>query len=818
MLPRLSRPRLLGLALLALGMLAVWYLGWDQPVGRFLQEFQTTEVGRYWALAAHWAGLGGLAIGVLVVGVLVFWRLKKPGGLNLCLRGLGAVVVSGLLSQLLKHLVGRPRPGASLLPWEPFDLSFSSALQSFPSGHATTSFALAAVLAERFPRLAWVFYVLAGLIATGRVMGGSHYLTDVLGGAMLGLLVGWYFSSELFSFSHERRPLSPGRWSLVGVVTLALALLLLWGGLGHMPLTDRDEGEYAAVTAAMRQTGDYLVPTLNGAKYLEKPPLIYWAIRGSEVLLGQGEAAARFPAALAAIILVLGLGLWVWRLSGSPALAALTQAALAFTPLFLLVGRASLTDMVLTLFTTGALGCFFQGTEETAPHDRWWYLAGWAFLGLGFLTKGPVAPAVVLPAALIYAWAQGRLGTILRRSQIIWGVLVFLAINLPWYGYMFYHLGDEFWQGFFWGQNLRRFSEVLLGHGGGVFFYLPVLLLGAFPFCAPALSGLGAALFQNPRAVRWADPLARARFLAAIALLSVLVIFSVAATKQLNYILPALPFLAVLAGYELWRLVCGAREGRVARGVFGGTLLFSGGLWTAVTAAAPAVLYFFWDKIQASIRFDSSEYALPGQPPLLILWPLLAALVALALVLLPWLLGRRGRRSWVPLFLSGGGAVFAGILVLGLLGQAAQVVQEPAKELAQEAVARLPQARTLSYGLWKPSLIYYLDRPMPRFKVIEEGIMGQDLRGAGPALVFSRVRLAPELAKVAGYHELARRGGYLLGGNAAAAAAWAQAAAPASPPAPVPVAAPTPAPSPAPPATLPATPPAAPPTGEGGRP
>ncbi|CAO0822632.1 hypothetical protein DFAR_310005 [Desulfarculales bacterium] len=101
------------------------------------------------------------------------------------------MAVSGVLVQIFKHLVGRPRPRLALSPNEYFGPTFQSDLLSFPSGHAATSFALAAALSVFYPRLAWLFYVLAALVAAGRVVSDAHYVSDVLAGAVLGLAVGW---------------------------------------------------------------------------------------------------------------------------------------------------------------------------------------------------------------------------------------------------------------------------------------------------------------------------------------------------------------------------------------------------------------------------------------------------------------------------------------------------------------------------------------------------------------------------------------------------------------------------------------------------
>ncbi len=97
---------------------------------------------------------------------------------------------AGLVVQLLKRLIGRPRP--RFTHGDEFLLapSLTSGFDSFPSGHATASFAVAVALAKHFPRAAWMFYGLAALIAISRLVRGSHFPTDVAVGAILGLLLG----------------------------------------------------------------------------------------------------------------------------------------------------------------------------------------------------------------------------------------------------------------------------------------------------------------------------------------------------------------------------------------------------------------------------------------------------------------------------------------------------------------------------------------------------------------------------------------------------------------------------------------------------
>ena len=157
-----------------------------------------------------------------------------------------------------------------------------------------------------------------------------------------------------------------------------------------------------------------------------------------------------------------------------------------------------------------------------------------------------------------------------------------------------------------------------MGHGGGLVYYLPVLLVGAFPFAAMALPELGRALFQNPSAQRDMDPLSRLHLLAAVSFLVVLVVFSLAATKQINYILPALA-LPGPAGRLPDATACrlGRAHGRLAWPVFWVALWVSGGMLVLALAAVPAALPLFWDKILGSIRLTPPSTPCPCRAPMM---------------------------------------------------------------------------------------------------------------------------------------------------------------------------------------------------------
>lgn len=576
--------------------------------------------------------------------------------------------------------------------------------------------------------------------------------------------------------------------ALALLLVLAAAGALYLAGLGDLPLSDPGEGRYAAVAAAMGAGHDWVVPTLGGRPYLAEPILGYWALAGGQALMGDGELGARLPSALSLFLLVLAVGLLVWRSGGRASLGALAAAALAFCPLVVLVGRSCLPEALFSLWTTLSLLAVFLALEGEDPAGRGWWLAAWAALGLGFLSKGPLVLVLVLPSAALYALAQGCLGWALRHARWLGGLVIFLLINLPWYGLAWWQLGDRF-GAVFLSQTLGRFPASLWGQGQGLFYYLPVLLLGAFPFAAAALPELGRALFQNPRAQRELDSLSRLHLLAAVSLLVMLVVLSLAADKQVSLILPVLPFVAVLAACQLRRLALGQGRGRLAWPLFWAFLWLSGGILVLALAGFPAVLPWFWERIVALPFWQADGYALPLRAPLLVLWPLLAALAAGAGVYLASWAVRRGRQGLLPWVLGGGAALLCVVLFLGLAPQVAGVLQQPAKELALQVQRRAGQeAKVVTYGLAKPSLVYYTGRDLSAYRVGQGQELGRELAAAAPVYVYSRVRLEDQLAALPGFKTITSREGYLLGGNAAALAQWQGLAPPPvspAPPAPV---------------------------------
>ena len=116
-------------------------------------------------------------------------------------------LIAGSIEFALKHLVGRPRPNAGTMSMLPIGPSYIPEFDSFPSGHATSVFAVACAFAYFYPRLRWPLYLLAACISFGRLYLDRHYVSDVLAGAFIGIVVTTFllqYKDSLPSFKFSR--------------------------------------------------------------------------------------------------------------------------------------------------------------------------------------------------------------------------------------------------------------------------------------------------------------------------------------------------------------------------------------------------------------------------------------------------------------------------------------------------------------------------------------------------------------------------------------------------------------------------------------
>ena len=140
------------------------------------------------------AGLGIYEAGVALIFMGAGYLLRSERTWGIGKKGLIAVAVSGIGVQFIKHLVGRPRPRLLDSGVHHVGPSIAGGMDSFPSGHTITAFALAVVLAKGYPSWKIPIYGLACLIGFSRIYLDSHFASDVFAGAVLGVWIGWVVS------------------------------------------------------------------------------------------------------------------------------------------------------------------------------------------------------------------------------------------------------------------------------------------------------------------------------------------------------------------------------------------------------------------------------------------------------------------------------------------------------------------------------------------------------------------------------------------------------------------------------------------------
>ena len=479
------------------------------------------------------------------------------------------------------------------------------------------------------------------------------------------------------------------RW--LWLASLGLGVLLFVWQLGATGLVDETPPLFAASARAMAETGDWLIPWVNGLPRYDKPPLVYWAMGLSYSLPGQmawdplGTWAARLPSALATVAVMQTLvhTLLRWpQARRRPGLTALSAAlAFALSPLVLIWGRIAVSDALFSgCLAISLLLCW---SSYATGGRRWW--AAWLLLGLAVLAKGPVAVVLLALTLLGFGWLQRDLPGVAASVQPLRGALITALVAGPWYGLALLREGEPFWRSFFGYHNLQRFSSVVNNHQAPWWFFGLILVLASLPATPLLVLGLVRAL-RGPVP----PPAQSLQRFAACWLLAVLLFFTAAATKLPSYWLPATPAAGLLialaaqrGAWLAWRL-----------------LLLLAGLLALVLALAPRWVLAI---VTPEMPTLPQELLASGRLPLAAACFALAALLGLVA---GWRRGNPAALLAVQLPLVA--FVLAVLLPLVKLGD--RLRAEPVRRLAVSAQRQSPMAapsHLAMVGMLKPSLHFY---------------------------------------------------------------------------------------------------------------
>jgi 4-amino-4-deoxy-L-arabinose transferase-like glycosyltransferase len=380
-------------------------------------------------------------------------------------------------------------------------------------------------------------------------------------------------------------------WRISALVLIALWLTIYVVGLAHPALLDDADTVHAEAAREMLQRHDWVTLYVNGVRYLEKAPLMYWSVAASYTLFGISEWSTRLPlviGVLAMILATFGLGRWAFGNEGGIKSALVLATALG--PF--LFTRFLIPDVLVGLWLTLTFWLFLESLEQPKPSRAvCWGLA--AVCALNVLTKGLIG--LVFPAGAIglYLLLTGNLRHLLKL-RLLSSSLVCLAIAAPWHilaelrnpaqghvrGFLWFYFVNEHYLRFLNKRVPRDYDTVPLV----LFWALLVLWLIPWTVFLPQ------SLQEVPR--RWREfrsqMTRRQRAYLLFFLWNVVIVgFFSFSTRQEYYTIPAIPGMALLVGGWLQResaSPAGSRERRSGR--ISSTVLLVVGVVIAVVGFA----------------------------------------------------------------------------------------------------------------------------------------------------------------------------------------------------------------------------------------
>jgi 4-amino-4-deoxy-L-arabinose transferase-like glycosyltransferase len=483
--------------------------------------------------------------------------------------------------------------------------------------------------------------------------------------------------------SNRQSPIRIPQWLL-----LLLAICPYFVNLGSSSIWDANEAFYVETPREMMESGDYVYPMFNYEPRVNKPVLSYWIVAAFYKLFGVSVTVQRVPIAIGGLLLIVTS--FFLAFAASPpriARAAGWWAALglAVSPRLLVFSRRIFIDIYISMFMGFTL-LFFALAERFPERRRLFLVLMYVSLGLGVLTKGPIAvvlPGLVVVAYLIVHREVGRM----RELQLPLGIAIVVAIVAPWYVALYLRAGWSPIASFFLGENVQRFMD---GTGVSVerpfWWYLPVILSDSFPW----------SLLLIPAAALWirewrsgavaTDPMFRMRTLLWLWIVVIVGFFSLSVAKQDLYIFPIVPAVFALAGFVIARATEPAADRpRIAWAVAViAVLLWSAGVAFYMLFAAPSAVYTLAGAMAVAVLGFlgggiATAFALRQR--------IAAALLTIACAL--------GAISW--------------LFVLRVIPSFE--AYKPAPELADALRQRAgPDDLIVTYNVALPSLVYYLRR------------------------------------------------------------------------------------------------------------
>lgn len=342
-----------------------------------------------------------------------------------------------------------------------------------------------------------------------------------------------------------------------------LFVILYFYRLGSIGLIDVDEPRYAEAGREMLESGNWIVPYFNYVPRFDKPVLFYWFEAISMKIFGVNEFAARIPSVLSAF-LCLAFVFYLLKTFFDKTVALIGVLVLMSSFEFITLSRFSVTDMVLSSLISSSLICFFLGYNQILSSHRsfklqiskfsYWYIFAFVFLGLAFLTKGPIAILIATLVLFPFFWWIRKLDYFFKSKSFWLGFGLFILLIFPWYLAVHIATKGEFTRTFFLLHNFNRYTDVVSGHKGSIFYFIPIVLIGFLPWIFFLPQAIGAVVKKGLKTLL-VSPKEQLPWFCLWWFLIVFLFFSLSKTKLLTYVLPLFPALSIIVSLWLGELV-----------------------------------------------------------------------------------------------------------------------------------------------------------------------------------------------------------------------------------------------------------------------
>lgn len=368
-----------------------------------------------------------------------------------------------------------------------------------------------------------------------------------------------------------------------------LAGLLFFPALGARDFWAPVEPRYAEIVRVMFAKGEWIVPTVNGDLYTDKPILYFWlALICSKLFGAVNEWTVRLPAALGAVGAVFttyALG----RNFFSPRIGLIAAFVLATSARVIWEGRWAHVDTLFTFFFV--LSMYFAARAVLKKGTLNELVLSYALMALATLTKGLIG--VVLPALILLTFAAVRRDwRLLSEARLPWGVLIFLGIAAPWFVLANSATDGKWLTDFIYLHHIQRYLAGV-GHRQPFYYYFTTLPVDLLPWTIFAIAAL---FVYRPRRKIFEDPLL---LFLTLWFVVVFVFFTLSDTKRDLYLLPLFPPVSLLIGKYIDDLASGAVvQDRLYRGL---ALFFFNSLWLGCLALSIAAWIVFREAFWPSL-------------------------------------------------------------------------------------------------------------------------------------------------------------------------------------------------------------------------